>query len=99
MLFYPISVKMVVEPTSHQLVPDQSPISHWRVVNWSMIRSWTLLRSVMASRLYKLQSKHTSNSGFDQNFMPCSGYNLFAAEQGVGPQILWVDLQRKVSCP
>ena len=38
-----------------------------------------LLRSAMAGRLYKLQSKHTSNSGFDQTFMPCSGYILFAA--------------------
>ena len=39
-----------------------------------------LLRSAMAD-LYKLQSKHTSNSGFDQTFMPCSGYISFADEQ------------------
>ena len=39
------------------------------------------LRSAMAGRLYKLQSKHTSNSGFDQTFMPCSGYIVFAVEQ------------------
>ena len=58
-----------------------------------------LLRSAMAGRLYKLQSKHTSNSGFDQTFMPCSGYILFAAEQRVGYQISWVDLQREVNCP
>ena len=53
----------------------------------------------MAGRLYKLQSKHTSNSGFDQTFMPWSGYILFAAEQRVGYQISWVDLQREVNCP
>ena len=58
-----------------------------------------LLRSAMAGRLYKLHSKHTSNSGFDQTFMPSSGYILFAAEQGVGYQILWVDLQFEVNCP
>ena len=52
----------------------------------------------MAGRLYKLQSKHTSNSGFDQTFMPCSGYILFAAEQRVGYQISWVDLQQEVNC-
>ena len=40
-------------------------------------------------------SKHTSNSGFDRSFMPCSGYILFAAEQQVGYQISWVDLQRE----
>ena len=58
-----------------------------------------LLRSAMAGRLYKLQSKHTSNSGFDQTFLPRSGYILFAAEQRVGYQISWVDLQREVNCP
>ena len=58
-----------------------------------------LLRPAMAGRLYKLQSKHTSNSGFDQTFMPCSGYILFAAEQREGYQISWVDLQREVNCP
>ena len=57
------------------------------------------LRSAMAGRLYKLQSKHISNSGFDQTFMPCSGYIIFAAEQRVGYQISWVDLQRAVNCP
>ena len=50
----------------------------------------TLLRSAMAGRLYKLQSKPTSNSGFYQTFMPCLGYILFAAEQRVGYQISWV---------
>ena len=59
----------------------------------------TWLRSAMAGRLYKLQSKHTSNSGFDQTFMPCSSYILFAAEQRVGYQISWADLQREVNCP
>ena len=58
-----------------------------------------LLRSAMASRLYKLQSKHTSNSGFDKTLMPCSGYILFAAEQRAGYQISWVDLQREANCP
>ena len=57
------------------------------------------LRSAVAGRLYKHQSKHTSNSGFDRSFMPCSGYILFAAEQRVGYQISWVDLQREVNCP
>ena len=57
------------------------------------------LRSAIAGRLYKHQSKHTSNSGFDQTFMPCSGYILIAAEQRVGYQISWVDLQREVNCP
>ena len=60
---------------------------------------FVLLRSAMAGRLYKLHSKHTSNSGFDQTFMPCSGYILFAADQRVGYQISWVDLQREVNCP
>ena len=41
----------------------------------------------------------TSNSGFDQSFMPCSGYILFAAEQRVVYQISWVDLQREINCP
>ena len=54
---------------------------------------------IAVGRLYKLQSKHTSNSGFDQTFMPCSGYILFPAEQRVGYQISWVDLQREVNCP
>ena len=58
-----------------------------------------LLRSAMPGRLYKLQSKHTSNSGFNQTFIPYSGYILFAAEQRVGYQISWVDLQREVNCP
>ena len=62
-------------------------------------RSVTLLRSAMAGRLYKLQSENTSNSGFDQTFMRCSGYILFAAEQRVGYQTSWVDLQREVNCP
>ena len=57
------------------------------------------LRSAMAGPLYELQSKHTSNSGFDQTFLPCSGYILFAAEQRAGYQISWVDLQREVNCP
>ena len=57
-----------------------------------------LLRSAMAGRLYKLQSKHTSNSCFDQTFMLSSGYILFAAEQRMGYQISWVDLQREVNC-
>ena len=43
-----------------------------------------LLRSAMAGRLYKLQSKHTSNSGFYQTIMPSSGYTLFTAEQRAG---------------
>ena len=58
-----------------------------------------LLRSAVAGRLYKHHSKHTSNSGFDRSFIPCSGYILFAAEQRVGYQISWVDLQREVNCP
>ena len=57
-----------------------------------------LLRSAVAGRLYKHHSKHTSNSGFDRSIMPCSGYILFAAEQRVGYQISWVDLQREVNC-
>ena len=57
-----------------------------------------LLRSAVAGRLYKHHSKHTSNSGFDRSFMPCSGHILFAAEQRVGYQISWVDLQREVNC-
>ena len=60
--------------------------------------AYKLLRSVMAGRLYKLQSKHTPNQGFDHTFMPCSGYILFAAEQRLGYQISWVDLQREVNC-
>ena len=61
--------------------------------------SQAIIASAMAGRLYKLQSKHTSNSGFDQTFMSCSCYILFAAEQRVGYQISWVDLQREVKCP
>ena len=57
------------------------------------------LGSAMAGRLYKLQSKYISNSGFDQTFILCSGYTLFAAEQQVGYQISWVDLQHEVNCP
>ena len=58
----------------------------------------SLLRSAMAGCLYKLHAKHTSNLGFDQTFMPCSGYILFAAKQQVGYQISWVNLQREVNC-
>ena len=58
-----------------------------------------LLRSAVAGRLYKHQCKHTSNSGFNCTIMPFSGYILFAAEQRVGYQISWVDLQREVNCP
>ena len=47
-------------------------------------------------RSYKLQSKHTSNLGFDQTFMPCSDYILFAAEQRVGYQISWVAFSAKL---
>ena len=61
--------------------------------------SYHSLRSAVAGRLYKHHSKHTSNSGFDRSFMPCSGYILLAAEQRVGYQISWVDLQREVNCP
>ena len=73
----------------------------WRNNCYNVVNMYVtlLLRSAMAGRLYKLQSKHTSNSGFDQTFMPCSGYILFAAEQRVGYQISWVDLQREVNCP
>ena len=35
--------------------------------------SVNLLRSAVASRIYKLCAKNTSNSGFDRTFMPCSG--------------------------
>ena len=58
-----------------------------------------LLRSAVAGRLYKHHSKHTSNSGFDRSFILSSGYILFAAEQRVGYQISWVDLQREVNYP
>ena len=67
--------------------------------NFAKSSIYLLLRSAMAGRLYKLQSKHTSNSGFNQTFIPCSGYIFFAAEQRVGYQISWVDLQREVNCP
>ena len=69
------------------------------LLRYSLPHYRALLRSAMAGRLYKLQSKHTSNSGFDQTFMPSSGYILIAAEQRVGYQISWVDLQREVNCP
>ena len=58
-----------------------------------------LLRSAMAGRLYKLQLKNTSNSGFVQTLMPCSGYILFAAQQRVGYKISWVHLQREENRP
>ena len=70
----------------------------WGSLTWGRLPVG-LLRSAMAGRLFKLQSKHTSNSGFDQTFMLCSGYILFAAEQRVGYQISWVDLQREVNSP
>ena len=37
-------------------------------------QSVSLLRSTVAGRIYKLPAKHTSNSGFDRTFKPCSGY-------------------------
>ena len=49
----------------------------------------------MAGRLYNVHAKHTSNSDFNQTFMPCSGYFLCTAEQRAGYQISWVDLQRE----
>ena len=73
-----------------------SECGYQRCLKWD---ASLLLLSAMAGRLYKLQSKHTSNSGLDQTFMPCSGYILFAAEQRVGYQISRVDLQREVNCP
>ena len=65
----------------------------------SCLIKYNLLRSAMAGRLYKHHSKHTSNSGFDLTFMPCSCYILFAADQRAGYQISWVDPQREVNCP
>ena len=69
---------------------------------WSMrscmSRILYLLRSAVAGRIYKLCAKHTSNSGFDRTFMPCSGYYLCAAKQRAGYQISWVDLQREANC-
>ena len=47
----------------------------------------------MVGPLYNVRAKHTSNLGFNQAFMPCSGYILFAAEQRVWYQILWVGIQ------
>ena len=64
---------------------------------WACAVAW--LRSAMAGCLYKHHSKHSSNSDFDHTFMPCSCYMLFTAEQRVGYQISWVDLQREVNCP
>ena len=61
--------------------------------------SFCRVNCVHCGRLYRLQSKHTSNSGLDQTFMPCSGYISFAAEQRVEYQISWVDLQREANCP
>ena len=63
-----------------------------------IVGSFVELRSAMAGRLYKLHAKHTSNSGFDQTFMPCTGF-FYAAEEQVGYQISWVDLQREEICP
>ena len=40
-------------------------------------------------------ANHTSNSGFDRTFMPCSGYLLCAAEQRARYQISSVNLQRE----
>ena len=69
---------------------------HQKGVDKQVKQRWIfLMRSAMAGRLYKLQSKQTSNSAFDQTLMPCSGYVLFAGEQGVGYQISWVE----VNCP
>ena len=45
------------------------------------------LWSAMGGRLNQLHANHTSNSGFDQTFMPCSSHILLAAEQRVGYQI------------
>ena len=74
------------------------------IINYNYFSSHNIKRvhtivAVGHGCLYKLQSKHTSNSGFDQTFMLCSGYILFAAEQRVGNQISCVDLQREVNCP
>ena len=33
-----------------------------------------LMRAAIAGRLYNVEVKRTSNSGFDRTFMPCSGY-------------------------
>ena len=70
-----------------------------RACGYSVFNYPTLLRSAMAGHLYKHHSKHTSNSGFDLTFMPCSCYILFAAEQRAGYQQSWVDPQREVNCP
>ena len=45
--------------------------------------------------IYNLCANHTSTSGFDRIFMPCSGYFLCSAEQRAGYQISWVNLQRE----
>ena len=47
--------------------------------------------------LYNVHAKHTSNSGFDRTFMPCSGYFLCAAEQRAGNQISWVVIQHEAN--
>ena len=52
-----------------------------------------LLWSAVAGSIYNLCAKHTSNSGFDRTFMPCSDYFLCAAEQQARYQLSWVNLQ------
>ena len=70
-------------------------LSHWYPGS-----VWYLIVSIPdLCNLTYFQSKHTSNSGFHQTFIPCSGYILIAAELRVGYQISWVDLQREVNCP
>ena len=60
-------------------------------------RTPVFLRSTVAGRIYNLCANHSSNSGFDRTFMPCSGFSLCAAEQRAGYQISWVNLQREAN--
>ena len=104
---YWLHEQVSLHPGSEQFVSSKQGIKVTRALIYFlpvqhmvfMFIAIILLRSAVAGRLYKHQSKHTSNSGFDRSFMPCSGYILFAAEQRVGYQISWVDLQREVNCP
>ena len=50
------------------------PNNEWRTKQHRLILKCFFLQSAMADRLYNVHAKHTSKSGFDRTFMPCSSY-------------------------
>ena len=61
--------------------------------------SFMLLRSSVAGRIYNLCAYHTSNSGFDRTFMPCSCYFYALLNNERGTKYRGLTYSAKQNCP